>query len=145
MAIILFSMGTMKLLEVQPDPQGLWVGIGCKRGTSKQLIKMAVEMVCHSNNLAKNAIAGVATIDHKAEEWGLVAFCQEYNLPLKTFPAEVLGKVVVETGSKFVAKTVGTPSVSEAAAIMAANGVLLVTKQIFKSEQLGAVTVAIAL
>jgi cobalt-precorrin 5A hydrolase/precorrin-3B C17-methyltransferase len=61
--------------------------------------------------------------------------------------------VNVPTPSTVVDKEVGTPSVAEAAAIVAANGdvgeqclaPLLVNKQIFKSEnQPGAVTVAIA-
>jgi cobalt-precorrin 5A hydrolase / precorrin-3B C17-methyltransferase len=129
----------------QPYPRVLWVGVGCKRGTSKQLIETAIWMVCRSNNLATNEIAGIATVDLKANELGLVAFCQEYQLPLKTFSAEVLSRVLVPTASTVVDKVVKTPSVSEAAAIMAANGVLRVTKQIIRSEyQLGAVTVAIA-
>ncbi len=135
------------LPEVQWHPRVLWVGIGCERGTSQELIEMAITAVCHSNNLAEKAIAGIATIDLKADELGLVAFCQERNLPLRTFSAEVLRLVNVPTPSTVVEKEVGTPSVAEAAAIMAAQGIvpILVKKQIFKSEnQPGAVTVAIA-
>jgi len=142
-----------KLPEVQWHPRVLWVGIGCERGTSKELIETAIGEVCRSNNLAEKAIAGIATIDLKADEAGLVEFCQERNLPLRTFSAEVLRMVNVPTPSTVVDKEVGTPSVAEAAAIVAANGdvgeqclaPLLVKKQIFKSEnQPGAVTVAIA-
>ena len=142
-----------KLPEVQWHPRVLWVGIGCERGTSKELIETAIGEVCRSNNLAEKAIAGIATIDLKADEAGLVEFCQERNLPLRTFSAEVLRMVNVPTPSTVVDKEVGTPSVAEAAAIVAANGdvgeqclaPLLVNKQIFKSEnQPGAVTVAIA-
>ena len=142
-----------KLPEVQWHPRVLWVGIGCERGTSKELIEAAIGEVCRSNNLAEKAIAGIATIDLKADEVGLVEFCQERNLPLRTFSAEVLRMVNVPTPSTVVDKEVGTPSVAEAAAIVAANGdvgeqclaPLLVKKQIFKSEnQPGAVTVAIA-
>ena len=142
-----------KLPEVQWHPRVLWVGIGCERGTSKELIETAIGEVCRSNNLAEKAIAGIATIDLKADEVGLVEFCQERNLPLRTFSAEVLRMVNVPTPSTVVDKEVGTPSVAEAAAIVAANGdvgeqclaPLLVKKQIFKSEnQPGAVTVAIA-
>jgi len=142
-----------KLPEVQWHPRVLWVGIGCERGTSKELIETAIGEVCRSNNLAEKAIAGIATIDLKADEVGLGEFCQERNLPLRTFSAEVLRMVNVPTPSTVVDKEVGTPSVAEAAAIVAANGdvgeqclaPLLVKKQIFKSEnQPGAVTVAIA-
>jgi cobalt-precorrin 5A hydrolase / precorrin-3B C17-methyltransferase len=139
---------------VQPQLRVLWVGIGCRRGTSKQLIEAAIRAVCQNNNLAekainprgwREAIAGIATIDLKADEAGLVAFCQEYQLPLRTFPAAVLGLINVPHPATVVTQKVGTPSVAEAAAIMAANGILRVTKQIFKPEnQPFAVTVAIA-
>jgi cobalt-precorrin 5A hydrolase/precorrin-3B C17-methyltransferase len=154
------------LPQVQWHPRVLWVGIGCERGTSKELIEMAIRQVCQRNHLAEGAIAGIATIDIKADEVGLVELCRERNWPLQTFPAEVLRSVNVPNPSTVVDREVGTPSVAEAAAILVgqasclsfdvssqdaysiqdANSTkLLVTKQIFKLEgQPGAVTVAIA-
>jgi len=148
------------LPKIQWHPRVLWVGIGCERGTSRQLIETAIQQVCRSNHLAESAIAGIATIDIKADEVGLVELCREgfanakgeRALPLRTFSAEVLRSVNVPNPSAVVEKEVGTPSVAEAAALLAANGVgakafvpLLVAKQIFKLEgQPGAVTVAIA-
>ncbi|MGB5963531.1 MAG: cobalamin biosynthesis protein [Coleofasciculaceae cyanobacterium] len=122
----------------------LWVGIGCQRGTSKQLIEEAIWAVCRRYDLTEK-IAGIATIDRKANEAGLVAFCQAHQLPLKTFPAEVLRLVIVPNPAIFVEQSVATPSVAEAAAIMADHGILRVSKQIFRKEnQPGSVTVAIA-
>ncbi len=143
------------LPKVQWHPRVLWVGIGCERGTSRELIETAIGQVCQSNHLAEQAIAGIATIDIKADEVGLVELCRERNWPLRTFPAEVLRSVNVPNPSDVVDKEVGTPSVAEAAALVAANGnshlgtqslaPLRVAKQIFRSEgQPGAVTVAIA-
>jgi len=140
------NVAKSEINSVQCQPQVLWVGIGCRRGTSKQLIKAAIQAVCQNNNLSEKAIAGIATIDLKADEVGLVAFCQEHQLPLRTFPAEVLRLVIVPHPSAVVEKGVATSSVAEAAAIMADNGTLQVTKQIFKLEnQPGVVTVAIAI
>lgn len=139
------NVAKSEIKSVQCHSQVLWVGIGCQRGTSKQLIEAAIRAVCQNNHLTENAIAGIATIDLKADEVGLVAFCQEHQLPLKTFSAEVLRLVIVPHPSPVVKHGVATPSVAEAAAIMADNGTLRVTKQIFKLEnQPGAVTVAIA-
>ncbi len=143
------------LPKVQWHPRVLWVGIGCERGTSRELIETAIGQVCQSHHLAEQAIAGIATIDIKADEVGLVELCRERNWPLRTFPAEVLRSVNVPNPSDVVDKEVGTPSVAEAAALVAANGnshlgtqslaPLRVAKQIFRSEgQPGAVTVAIA-
>lgn len=135
------------LPKVQWHPRVLWVGIGCERGTSKELIETAIERIFQANHLAVGAIAGIATIDLKADEVGLVELSREKNWPLKTFSAEMLRSVAVPNPSAVVEAEVGTPSVAEAAAICAGEtNNLLVNKQIFRLEgQPGAVTIAIAL
>ena len=147
--------------QVQWHPRTLWVGIGCIRGTSAQLIASAIAQVCHRYDLATGAIAGVATITLKADEAGLLELCQEWQLPLKTFSAEVLRQFTVPNPSEVVAEAVGTPSVAEAAALAAAVELsgkigenndnlplitdLIVPKQVIKSTAgEAAVTVAIA-
>ncbi len=148
--------------EIQQIQQVLWVGIGCKRGTSWQLIDQAIEQTFRENQLFPSAIAGIATIDTKASEIGLVEFCHLRNLPLKTFSAEILGCVCVPNPTTITNHKVGTPSVAEAAAILAAAQLtsltvfpftsieqlpvrFLVPKQIFQLQgQAGAVTLAVA-
>jgi cobalt-precorrin 5A hydrolase len=144
--------------------QILWVGIGCKRGTSWQLIDLAIEKVFEENQVCQSAIAGIATIDTKASEVGLVEFCNLRNLPLKAFSAEVLRCVSVPNPSTITKQQVGTPSVAEAAAVVAATQLnflftdslsisaeqlrvkLLVPKRIFQLKgQSGALTLAVAL
>jgi len=144
------------LPKVQWHPRVLWVGIGCERGTSRELIETAIIQTCQRYHLALGAIAGIATIDIKADEVGLVEFCQAHDLPLQTFPAEILRSVTVPTPSTVVNQAVGSPSVAEAAALVcsqrfSASGTkvpttnLLVKKQIVRADdQPGAVTVAIA-
>jgi cobalt-precorrin 5A hydrolase/precorrin-3B C17-methyltransferase len=152
--------------KVQWHPRVLWVGVGCERGTSKKAIASAIESVFQTRHLAEAAVAGIATIDLKADEAGLLEFCREKDLPLRTFTAEELASVEVPTPSDVVAAAVGTPSVAEAAAMLAAResdnnsptdnpsatsafntaANLLVTKQIRRSPtEPGAVTVAVAL
>lgn len=126
-------------------PRVLWVGIGCERGTSKELISTAIEQICQEHQLATSAIIGIATIDIKADEVGLVELCRDRNFPLRTFSAEILRTVTVPNPSQVVAAEVGTPSVAEAAAMCAAKSQILVPKQIYRQpQQPGAVTVAIA-
>lgn len=55
----------------------LWVGVGCQRGLSRELIEAAIAHVFRENQLSQNAIAGIATIDTKADEVGLVELCRE--------------------------------------------------------------------
>ncbi|MEB3826621.1 precorrin-3B C(17)-methyltransferase [Phormidium sp. CCY1219] len=149
--------------KVQWHPRVLWVGIGCERGTSQRVIETGIREVCRSHHLAEEAIAGIATIDIKGDEVGLLQLCEARNWPLRTYGAEVLRSVAVPTPSEVVAREVGTPSVAEAAAIAACEAQrdkaiasasadrgekgnsLWVSKQIFRLEgEPGAVTIAIA-
>lgn len=141
--------------KVQWHPRVLWVGIGCERGTSRTVIETAIQQVCQANHLAEGAIAGVATLDLKADEVGLVELCRDRQWPLNCFSAEELRTVAVPTPSAVVAAEVGTPSVAEAAAILgsqtaghqadALDPTLRVSKQIIRlADEPGAVTVAIA-
>jgi cobalt-precorrin 5A hydrolase/precorrin-3B C17-methyltransferase len=109
------------LPEVRWHPRVLWVGVGCERGTSRKLIEAAIEQVCQANNLAEGAIAGIATIDLKADEAGILELCRDRRWTLLTFPAEILRTVEVPNPSTVVEVEVGTPSVAEAAAICAAG------------------------
>ena len=136
--------------EQQTVEQNLWIGIGCQSGVCAELFLVAIEQVLHNYQLPEIAIAGCATIDFKASEPGLIEFCRRYNLPLKTFPAEVLSSVAVPHPTTAIAKVVGTPSVAEASAILAATHPnllvkLVVPKQIVRlPQEAGAVTIAVA-
>lgn len=133
--------------KVQWHPRVLWVGIGCERGTSRRVIEAAIARVFAANHLAQEAIAGIATIDIKADETGLLQLCDDRAFPLVTFDRDRLKSVWVPTPSDTVSREVGTPSVAEAAAILASgtSDSLLVSKQIFRLEdEPGAVTVAVA-
>ncbi len=137
-----------ELPQVQWHPRVLWIGIGCERNTSKVLIEQAIVTTCEKYHLAHNAIAGIATIDIKGDEVGILELCEDWKLPLKTFSSEKLQQVTVPTPSEIVRKEVGTASVAEAAAICAVEkdgDSLIVAKQVFKEPgQPGGVTVAIA-
>ena len=149
--------------KVQWHPRVLWVGVGCERGTSQALIEQAIAVALRSRHLAMDAIAGIATLDLKADEIGLVSLCQAHHWPLRCFTAAALREIAVPHPSAVVEQAVGTPSVAEAAAILAAMSIepiavhaanppmrtpedcLRVTKQVFRDpDQSGAVTVAIA-
>jgi cobalt-precorrin 5A hydrolase/precorrin-3B C17-methyltransferase len=130
--------------KVQWHPRVLWVGIGCSRGIAKELIEFSLRDVFRSHHLALGAIAGITTIDLKSDEVGLLAYCQEREIILKTFSAEVLSSVRVPNPREVVARYAQTPSVAEAAAILGAKGDLLVTKQVIKGDG-GTVTLAIAI
>ncbi len=127
-------------------PKCLWVGIGYQRGVSKLAIRQAIESVFIEHHLDLATIAGLATLDRKANQPGLLEYCRESGWFLKIYRPERLNSVRVDRSSQLVSALVGTASVAEAAALCAAQtDILLVPKQKFCLDpESGAVTVAIA-
>ncbi|MGJ3244889.1 MAG: precorrin-3B C(17)-methyltransferase [Elainellaceae cyanobacterium] len=141
------SSSTSPIPQAQWYPRVLWVGVGCERGTSRRVIETAVQDVCASHQLADDAIAGIATLDLKADESGILDLCRDRQWPLRCFSADDLQAIPVPTPSSVVNQEVGTPSVAEASAILAAQTPesLIVPKCIVRLDgQPGAATVAIA-
>ncbi|NEQ96210.1 MAG: precorrin-3B C(17)-methyltransferase [Cyanothece sp. SIO2G6] len=139
-------------------PRTLWIGLGCERNTDASLIETSLRQLLQDQGLAWEAIAGLATIDIKQDESAFQHLAQQYSWPIRYFTAAQLHTQSVPNPSEVVAQSVGTPSVAEAAALLAATlattpGLhsptsplphsLLVPKQVFKSTQ-GACTIAIA-
>lgn len=118
------------------------VGIGCRRGVSPEQIEAAVLAALGARPIC--AVRCVATLDAKAGEPGLLAFCARYRLPLVTFGAKAAGACADAHGlpaSSAAARLhVGAVAVCEPCALLAApGGTLVVRKQVHEG-----VTVAVA-
>jgi cobalamin biosynthesis protein CbiG len=128
----------------------LWVGVGCQRGVSKMAIGTAIESIFTQSNLDLATIAGLATIDLKADEVGLIDYCHEMGWFLKIHSPERLNLVSVNSSLSTLnaqrSMLLGTASVAEAAALCAAGSdLLLVPKQKFRlDDESGWVTIAVA-
>ncbi len=120
----------------------LWVGVGCKRGVSAEFLETAIRQTVQSHGYAWEAIAGVASIDTKKNEAGLLELCDRYQLPLRLFSADELSKLEVPNPSTVAGDAVGTLSVAEAAAIAAAQAPLIVEKQMVRKGQVCTVAIA---
>ncbi|MBW4553524.1 MAG: cobalamin biosynthesis protein [Aphanocapsa sp. GSE-SYN-MK-11-07L] len=133
------------MIIFNPSQESLWLGIGCQRGTSKQVLEAAIAQVCRTYGLTETAIAGVGTIDRKVNEPGLLALCRDRGWQLQFYPAEQLNQVLIPNPSSGVSQRLGTASVAEAAALLAAGTAaqLQVSKQVFRFQG-QSVTVAIA-
>jgi len=129
-------------------PRDLWIGIGCERNTSESLINRAVSQILYKKKLAKESIAGIATVNLKVDEKGLISFGKKNNWNIKFFSADKLSKIQVPNPSHSVEKAIGTNSVAEASSMAAAGKrcSLIVQKMIFKANNIenGAVTIAIS-
>ncbi|MFM7363915.1 MAG: cobalamin biosynthesis protein [Cuspidothrix sp.] len=131
--------------------QNLWVGVGFQKGISQELINSSIKKVFDEHELVYAHIAGIATIDNKASEIALLKFCQLEKFPLRTFSAELLNRVFVPNPNHNIIKLMGTSSIAEASAILAAGErrseeiKLLVSKQIFRLPEIGlSLTIAVA-
>ncbi len=133
-------------MVLESNARTVWVGIGCRRGVNRKTIELAIEWVFTEYNLDLATIAGIATLDRKAEVVGAICYCRELGLFLKTYSPECLNTVTVARPSGLVFAAMGTASVAEAAALRAAKtDILLVPKQKFYLQQAAeCVTVAVA-
>ena len=97
------------------------LGIGCDRGTPADTIERAASEALAAAGAAFDDVAAVASIDLKADEVGLLALARQRGWMVRFHSAEALAAVPVPNPSETVRKHTGTPSVSEAAALLAAG------------------------
>ena len=129
-------------------PPSLWLGLGCERGTSQELIARLVDQEFERLGLAPEAIAGMASIDRKSDEQAFLSLAKARGWFQQWLPAIALNAIAVPNPSDAVAAEMGTASVAEASALIAAGpgARLLLNKTIARAQpgEQGAATLAIA-
>lgn len=131
-------------------PRCLVLGIGCDRGTPFDLLERGVECTLREHGYSAAAVCGLATIDKKGDEAGLLELSAKRGWPLVTFSAEELDALGESDGvlnpSARVKEFVGSRGVSEPAALLASGaGRLAVPKQKYTEPGAGrSMTLAIA-
>ena len=122
-------------------PPTLIAGMGCNRNTPMEEMKHLLETVLAKFHLSGISLCGLASINLKDAEPGLIALAETLGLPLHFYAKEELNQVKdIKNPSSMVEKHIGVKSVCEASAILAAqNGTLVAPKQTTRN-----VTVAIA-
>jgi len=99
----------------------LALGLGCDRGTPAATIIQAIEEALAACSASRMNIGSAASIDLKANENGLLQAMQYLGLEINFYSAAELAAVPVPNPSETVRCHTGTPSVSEAAALLAAG------------------------
>ena len=131
-----FSQATVRLV-----PKIVHLGIGCKRNTPLERIEELVLPELERLDLDMRSIAGLASVDLKKDEQGLLAFAQKYKIPAHFYSAEELNALEGDfTPSSFVQSVVGVSNVCERSAVKDAAGGRLALR---KTSRNG-VTLAIA-
>lgn len=121
-------------------PRNIVIGIGCKRNTPTENIEKAIFFALNKANITFNRVICLSTIDIKANEKGLIEFCNTYNINLCAYSPQELMEVNGDfTSSVFVKSVTGSDNVCERSAIKYSNGKLLL-----KKTKCCGVTVAIA-
>ena len=124
-------------------PKAVVLGIGCKRGTERAIIKELVEEVLEVNGIFRESICKIASIDLKKDETGILELAESYQVPFITYTAEELKKAVCEDGfaeSTFVESVTGVGNICERSALLAAG----VQKLLIPKTARNGVTVAAA-
>jgi cobalt-precorrin 5A hydrolase len=104
------------------------VGIGCRKGVSVERIEAAVLLALNGRSLQQ--IREIATVDLKAEEPGLLAFCAAHDIPLRVFShATLAARAWCGKPSDWVRQNVDLDGVCEPCALVACSrGALVVPK-----------------
>ncbi len=126
------------------NPKVLYVGVGCERGVSTDELEALVQSVFEEHRLVKQSVAGLFSIDVKADEYAVLSLAKKWDLQTRFFDAKRLERETsrLANPSDIVYREVGCHGVAEGAALAASgvDGQLIVTKK--KSER---ATVAVAL
>ncbi len=103
-------------------PRALVLGIGCRKGAAADAIEDCWSAFSEKNGIPECALSMAASIDVKKDEPGIIEFCRRRGIPFRTFASRELNAIEGEFhGSDFVKKTVGTDSVCERSAVLAAG------------------------
>ena len=99
----------------------LAVGMGCDRNVSLETLETALDQALASITASRADIVCFASIDKKNDEVALLNLTKKEMKPLQFFTAAELAQVPVPNPSETVRKYMGTPAVSEAAALLASK------------------------
>ena len=125
----------------------LALGLGCDRDTPPETLRRAIDEALTACHATWTDVAAAASIDLTADEPALLLLAKEHGWSLRFYAADELATVAVPNPSETVRRHTGTPSVSEAAALLAAGAGmdhLLVEKHKYRGPDGRNATVSIA-
>lgn len=127
----------------------LAVGLGCDRGTPEATVEACLRAALAQAGADIAQVVVAASIEAKADEAAFLSLAARHGWPLQWYSAAQLAAVPVPNPSETVLRYMGTPSVSEAAALLAAGAAhdacaLLVEKHRLRGEDGRNATVSIA-
>ena len=130
-------------LELIYHPRRHVIGIGCERGTDASEVIELAEKTLKEFEIPPTCVAGIASIDLKADETALHEAAKYFGVPVRFFDAATLEQETLRLAnpSEVVFNEVGCHGVSEGAALAAAGSQAELVVPKVKSKR---ATVAIA-
>lgn len=126
------------------EKQKIIVGIGCRKGKTKEEIELAIKNALSSLKLTIDRLDLISSADIKRNEKGLLELSKHHNIPITFIETELLKNFNFDniSSSEFVKSKFGIGGVCEPSALIAAGEN---SKLIYKKTAFNGVTVAIAL
>lgn len=96
--------------------------MGCRRGCCVGELSTLLEETLAAQQLTVDNLVGLASIEHKREEAGLLALAERLGLPLTCFsPYELAAFQAHVDGSALTLSSTGSPAVAEPCALALAT------------------------
>ena len=131
----------LKRITMLLRPREYVAGVGCRRGVSAEEVGRVIRKAMKGAGVSPLALKGIATIDIKRDEEGLLEFVRNAGVGIEFFSAVELNSIVpVSASSPVVYAQTGAKAVAEPAALISAKTDRLCQEKI-KSKR---VTVALA-
>lgn len=112
-------------------PKVVSLGIGCKKGKTKESLLKAAGACLEELGIFQEAVECFASITLKKEEKGIQEMAEGYGVPFLVFSQEELRQVPGEfTASGFVESVAGVENVCERSAVLASGHGKLIQKKV---------------
>ncbi len=123
-------------------PKVVTLGTGCRKAKTYSEINSFIREALNNSGIFIRSVEGIATIDIKKNEPGILEFAEKEHLPVSFYSAEELGTVTGSTSySEFVQEITGIGNVCERAALFPQG-----EKKLLLAKQAGnGITVAAAI
>ena len=127
-------------------PRLHYIGFGCRAGVEKHEFEEILRILEEEAGVNRNTIAGIASIDIKQNETGMLEFAREKKWPIRFFSKEKIRGIYnedLEISSR-VEEKIGVYGVCEPAALLAAAYKGIPGKLIVKKRKWKRITAAVA-
>ena len=124
--VIICPITKSKSLTLIPK---IYLGIGCNRGTSFELIEKAVKLFLQIYSLKIEDVKNIASFEAKIDEIGILEFGKKYNFNIKFFDKNQINSLSNSFSKSASTKFFGLKGVAEPSAVLISQYKQLIIKK----------------